>query len=329
MRSVVTARRALIILAILARAAGAQTDYRNLDAGRPLRIEDALVTPRWSFDVQLPSVRAERYGSGVTRWRAEPKVSYGIAPFTEVEVRVPVLYVIPLPSAGARTSGIAGVAVSVVHAFGVETESVPGLSLGYEALLPAGSLASPRTTHALKAVVSKTLALARIHVNAGLGSYSVRSTTADTACVRKRFVLPGMDPGCGAPVIPDVPCSIATIESSPAPDSPLRSAAMMCGGEMTAAAAAPEAVVSTGAHWSAAFGADHAFGLASTLVGADLVAERFVGLYALTDWTAEVGLRHQWSPRLVLDAGVARHLAGVLQSTAVTLGATYAFSFAH
>jgi hypothetical protein len=328
MRHLLTATRALAILAILSHVAGAQTDYRNLDAGRPLRVEDALVTPRWSFDVQLPSVRAERYGSGVTRWRAEPKVSYGIAPFTEVEVRVPVLYVIPLPSAGARTSGVAGVAVSMAHAFGVETERVPGLSLGYEALLPAGSLASPRTTHALKAVVSKTLALARIHVNAGLGSYSVRSSTADTACVRKKFVLPGMDPGCGAPVIPDVPCSVGTKEVSPAPDSPLQSSAMMCGGEMTAPPA-PEALVSTGAHWSAAISADHSFGLASTLVGADLVAERFVGLYALTDWTAEVGLRHQWSPRLVVDAGVARHLAGVLQSTAVTLGATYAFSFAH
>ena len=73
---------------------------------------------------------------------------------------------------------------------------------------------------------------------------------------------------------------------------------------------------------------DHAFGLSSTLVGVDVVAERFIGLYSLTDWTAEIGVRHQWSPQFVVDAGVSRKYSGVLQSTAVTVGGVYAFSLA-
>ena len=71
---------------------------------------------------------------------------------------------------------------------------------------------------------------------------------------------------------------------------------------------------------------DHTFALFSTLVGADVFAERFVGLSPLVDWTAEIGARHQWTPRLVLDAGFARHFAGALPSTSMTFGATYAIA---
>ena len=68
---------------------------------------------------------------------------------------------------------------------------------------------------------------------------------------------------------------------------------------------------------------DRAFPLASTLVMADVVAERFIGLYDATDWTAELGLRHQWTPTLVVDLGVARHFAGPVKSNAVTAGITF------
>ena len=54
--------------------------------------------------------------------------------------------------------------------------------------------------------------------------------------------------------------------------------------------------------------------LRSTLIQADLVAERFVGLYPITDWTGEVGVRRQLTPKVVLDLGVARHFTlGVVQ----------------
>jgi hypothetical protein len=95
------------------------------------------------------------------------------------------------------------------------------------------------------------------------------------------------------------------------------------------AAGAPAAPRATNKRWFAGIAADHSFALASTLLGADIFAERFVGLTNLVDWTAEIGLRHQWAPKVVLDLGVARHFAGVLQSTSFTFGTTYALAAAH
>jgi hypothetical protein len=56
---------------------------------------------------------------------------------------------------------------------------------------------------------------------------------------------------------------------------------------------------------------------------AEVYAERYVGLYALTDWTAEIGARHQFTPTVGVDAGVGRHFRGTYPSWIVTLGATY------
>ncbi|HEY4953582.1 MAG TPA: hypothetical protein VII02_01725 [Gemmatimonadaceae bacterium] len=40
----------------LAHPAHAQAGYRNLDAGFPVRVEDATVTERYAFDLDLTSV---------------------------------------------------------------------------------------------------------------------------------------------------------------------------------------------------------------------------------------------------------------------------------
>ena len=64
----------------------------------------------------------------------------------------------------------------------------------------------------------------------------------------------------------------------------------------------------------AGVGLDRAFALHSTIVTADAFAERFLGLYPVPDWTAEVGLRRQVTPLVVLDVGIARHFAGVIHS---------------
>jgi hypothetical protein len=90
-----------------------------------------------------------------------------------------------------------------------------------------------------------------------------------------------------------------------------------------AATAAPTTPASTGAHWTAALGIDHTFPLISTLVIADMVVDRFEGLYPLDDWTAEIGLRRQFAPQLVVDLGVGRHFAGTTQGTSVTVGMSY------
>jgi hypothetical protein len=70
-------------------------------------------------------------------------------------------------------------------------------------------------------------------------------------------------------------------------------------------------------------GLDRALPLHSILFVADIVAEQFVDLYDLVDWTAEVGIRRQLGTQMVLDLGVGRHFAGVIQSTSVTVGLSY------
>jgi hypothetical protein len=246
-------------------------------------------------------------------------VAYGILPFTELEVRLPVLYVVPPAASGVRTLGIAGVAISATRAFTVETSGLPGLSAGAELLMPTGSLAAPHATYAVKLISTRTFSALRVHLNAAWGNYSVRGSNADTACVPRRFPVPGSDPGCGAPLIPDFPCSkgLSGVSASCIP-LPLPPAPPIV----------PPPPPTSGAHWSAAFGADHAFALSSTLVGADVIGERFVGLYAITDWTAEIGVRHQVNPNVVIDLGLARQFIGVLQSSGITIGGSYAVSIA-
>src|SRR5689334_16421240 len=89
-------RRLLALIAITAMAPlhsmRAQA-YYNLDAGRPGRVEDAAPAARYELELQLLPVRVERFASGATRWRSDPKLSFGVAPFTEIELRVPLLMV--------------------------------------------------------------------------------------------------------------------------------------------------------------------------------------------------------------------------------------------
>jgi hypothetical protein len=137
------------------------------------------------------------------------------------------------------------------------------------------------------------------------------------------FLAPGevLPAGCVfvQQFVPDTPCDRIDADgrfaciANPAP-------VMQAVQPSSVAASAQRAV---GSRWMAGIGADHAFALSSTLIGADVIAERFIGLYDRVDWSAEVGVRHQWTPLLVLDVGLARHFSGIVRSNAITLGATY------
>jgi hypothetical protein len=83
---------------------------------------------------------------------------------------------------------------------------------------------------------------------------------------------------------------------------------------------------SYGLRWSAGLGIDHTLPLEATLISANIFADQFRGLNPTVDWTAEIGVRRQWSPRAVLDVGVGRRFAGGVRSTSVTLGMTYSFA---
>jgi len=303
---------AFVALLIDTSGAAAQSAFYNLDSGRPTRVEDALPTPRGELEIQFLPIRAEWLGDGSQRQRLEPKIAYGLLPMTEIEMRVP--FVRTRGSDGTATTGVASAAIGALHAFNVETRW-PALALAGELVLPVSTLSAPTGSYALKALATKTFRFGRVELNAGGGTWSIRLPPPGPVATPNQCGDPGQPP-C---LPPDLPCNVV-----PTPDNgPAMSCAPSTAAFETIAAGTRRA---TGPHWTASLGVDHTLPLISTLFAASLSMDRFDGLYALTDWTAEAGVRTQISPQMVADLGVGRRFAGTTQSTTVLFGVSYALS---
>ena len=264
----------------------------------------------------------ERFGDGTLRWRVEPKLSFGVLPFTEIELRVPVLRVLPRAPA-ATTTGVASLAFGALHAFNLETTFIPAVAIAGEIVLPVGSLASPRGMYAFKGVMTKTLPWLRVQLNVSGGSWNVRPTPTvqPGTCGTGQ---PGVPPCNFPPAPPDVPCDVAP--AFPPVRSPISGDLLFgrCAASITAPAAGAVLIPRTsGMRWMGGVGVDRALPLRSLLIAANVVVERYYGLYAESDWTAEVGVRRQMTPQLVFDVGVGRRFHGATQATSVMLGFTY------
>lgn len=158
-------RRAALLAAaaiVAAAPAGAQTDYYNTDAGRPITIEDAYPVERRAFELQLAPLRLERAAGGVYTWGLEPEVAYGILPRTHVEVGLPLVH--RDDAAGRGSSGVAGVEFGIFHNLNVETR-IPALALGADVLLPVGRFGPDHAYTSARAIATKTFSFARFHVN--------------------------------------------------------------------------------------------------------------------------------------------------------------------
>jgi hypothetical protein len=157
----VTAALAISLVFATAGPAGAQTDYYNTDAGRPLTVEDASATERYAFELQLAPLRLER-SRGVYRWEVEPEIAYGIFPRTQLEIGLPLSYVDLGP--GSSRSGLGGVGIALLHNLNAET-SIPALAIAGDILLPIGSLAPDAAVFSAKGILTRTFRWARFHVN--------------------------------------------------------------------------------------------------------------------------------------------------------------------
>ena len=165
-------------LAACAPSAKAQTDFYNTDRGRPVQIEDAYVTERYAFELKLAPVRLERTRGGTYNWGVEPEIALGIFPRTQIELGLPLAFI---EQGSQRRSGIAGLDLSAMHNFNVETEGLPALALRGDVLAPVGNLAPDRVYSSLTGIATRTYRWARFHVN---GQYtfgaSPTSTTVST-----------------------------------------------------------------------------------------------------------------------------------------------------
>ena len=298
---------------LYAENARAQASYRNLDAGFPVRVEDATVTERYALDIDLLNFRYDELSDLRTRFQYEPSVSYGILPRTEMWVRLPVFYrernVLP-------RGGVAGFGVGGMYQVNLETQYLPSLAIASELFKPTGPNALP-ASYSFRTMVTRSFPAVRLHLNGSIASYSVRTQSSlIITCPGK--TAPGAT--CGGITLPplDGPCSIgAQSPMSPA----LYCAAPQSGIESQSLAALP-GEIQNHAHWLLGAGIDKAFPLSSTLLVADVFAEKFKGIGRKTDATAEIGVRHQIRPQVVFVGALGRHFRGAGFSTFITLGAT-------
>ncbi|MEO8564506.1 MAG: hypothetical protein ABI601_20700 [bacterium] len=166
---------------LASQTAGAQTDFYNTDRGRPVQIEDAYVTERYAFELKLAPVRVERSMGGTYDWGVEPEIALGVLPRTQIEIGLPLAF----REQGTRhAGGLAGVDVSAMHNFNMETEGLPALAVRGDVLAPVGNLAPDRAYTSLTAIATRTYRWSRIHVNGqytfGAATNAVGSTETST-----------------------------------------------------------------------------------------------------------------------------------------------------
>jgi len=290
----------------------AQASYRNLDAGFPVRVEDATVTERYALDLDFLNFRYDELSDLRTRLLYEPELSYGIFPRTEMWLRLPVFY---RERTATPRGGVAGFGVGAMYQLNLETLYVPALALASEFFKPTGPNALP-ASYSFRTIVTRSFAPFRLHLNGSIASYAVRAQPSLTiTCPGK--TAPGST--CGGVALPplDGPCSIGS-QAWLAP-------ALYCAApqsQLSVAEAVLPGQLETHSHWLLGAAVDKGFPLASTLVVADVFAEKFEGIGRRTDATAEIGVRHQIRPQVVLFGGLGRHFSGAGFSTFVTLGMT-------
>jgi len=300
-------RPALIICASLAAAVNVegQSSYRNLEAGRPVRVEDASVTERYALDVDLFNLRYDELSDLRTRFLWEPEIAYGILPRTEMWLRLPVYY-------RERTSvprgGLAGLGVGGMYQLNLESEFLPAAAVATELFKPAGPNALP-VSYSVKALVTRTFTPGRVHINASVASYAVQPAPSLV------ITCPGtttVTPNCGGTPLPplDGPCSVAI-------DAGL---AFQCNATPTQPSVAAAGQTETHTHWLVGIAIDRTIPLASTIIIGDLFAEKFEGIGRKTDMTAELGVRRQLTPQMVFSGALGRHFRGAGFSTFITLG---------
>jgi len=285
-----------------------------------VRIEDASTTERFGIEFQFPSFRLERLQPNVQRSQVEPRLSFGVLPRTEIEIRAPFVY---RQGASIAKSGLAGIGVGVMRNFNDETPSRPALAASAEALLPAGAAATSPATWAVRALMTRTFSPGRLHFNAAYGTYNLLlypAVAGDPSCTQN----------CGG--ITFVPINDGPCEVEPADGGVLvpSSLPLFLLGPRQVVPTLPDlaklATVKQGRRLQVGLAADHSFPLSSTMIAADVFVERFSLSTSPADWTAELGARHQLSPQVVLDAAVGRRFTGASQSWFVSVGTAFTFS---
>jgi len=154
---------ALLAMLLLPARARAQVEYYDLEAGRPLRVQDAYAIERYGWDVQVgPGVSSP--SSSSSSYLLEAALAYGAFARTQFEITAPL---VSTPAAGGgRSTGLAGLGFGVLYNLNAETISLPALALAAQLTTTAGSEAPPSSLLSLEGIATRSWPGVRVHLNA-------------------------------------------------------------------------------------------------------------------------------------------------------------------
>jgi hypothetical protein len=154
------ARAALCALPAAVAPLAAQTDYRNLDHGRPGRVADAYVVERYALELLAPLGSFASRKGGALEYGFTPEVEYGIARNLQLGIGAALAVARDRPGRTAAT-------VRAQYNLNTET-ALPALGLRLDAHLPLQS--GSRAALEAAALLTRTAGPLRVHVNAAYGS---------------------------------------------------------------------------------------------------------------------------------------------------------------
>jgi len=163
----------LAVFLVNARPALAQIDYRNLDDGRPVRVEDAYPVERYAFEFLVP------YGferaQGATVHALVPELSYGMLRNLHVGVKLPLAS--GDPGSGGSRLGLAGFRGLALLNLATESPRLPAVAVRVDGYLPAGSLGGSAANGSIELIGTRHFGRSRLHLNGayGVGRFDTRA----------------------------------------------------------------------------------------------------------------------------------------------------------
>lgn len=142
-----------------------QADYRNLDPGRPIVIEDAQPIEFRAFEFQFGIPRYSRNSDGGSELSFEPELKWGFAKDWQAGVGGEYAVV----REGETSGSFRDTQLHLFYNLNQEDRALPAIAFRPELTLGTGELGSDHPHGGLKVIVSKTIGLNRIHLN---GSYT-------------------------------------------------------------------------------------------------------------------------------------------------------------
>lgn len=142
-----------------------QEDFRNVDPGRPIRVEDAYSLKYREWELEL-GIRPEFREGGPALYTAVAELKTGL--YYDLQTGIEVHSA--LRSGGGLDSelGLEEVAVHLMYTLGQETTAIPGLGVRGDLLIPAGG-ALGRDELGVQVTGLATRSFGRLRVHGNLG----------------------------------------------------------------------------------------------------------------------------------------------------------------